>query len=68
MLACVRGGKAAKGHKIYPYLLRGLHVDQPNQVWAADITYLPMRRVFLYLVAIMNTPSRDHASHSPAGR
>ena len=46
--------KAAKGHKTYPYLLRGLRVDRPNQVWAADITYLPMRRGFLYLVAIMD--------------
>ncbi|MFV1968656.1 MAG: IS3 family transposase [Pirellulaceae bacterium] len=36
--------KAAKGHKIYPYLLRGLRVDQANQAWCADITYLPMRR------------------------
>jgi len=46
--------KAAKGHKIYPYLLRGLRVDRPNQVWAADITYIPMRRGFLYLVAIID--------------
>ncbi len=44
--------KAAKGHKIHPYLLRGLRVDRPNEVWCADITYLPMRRGFLYLVAI----------------
>ena len=50
--------KAAKGHKIYPYLLRGLHVDRPNQVWCADITYLPMRRGFLYLVAIMDWHTR----------
>ncbi len=50
--------KAAKGHKIYPYLLRGLRVDQPNQVWCADITYLPMRRGFLYLVAIMDWHTR----------
>lgn len=50
--------KAAKGHKIYPYLLRGLRVDRPNQVWAADITYLPMRRGFLYLVAIMDWHTR----------
>jgi len=49
---------AAKGHKIYPYLLRGLRVDRPNQVWCADITYLPMRRGFLYLVAIMDWHTR----------
>ena len=51
--------KAAKGHKIYPYLLRGLRVDRPNQVWCADITYLPMRRGFLYLVAIMDWHTRN---------
>jgi putative transposase len=50
--------KASKGHKIYPYLLRGLRVDRPNQVWCADITYLPMRRGFLYLVAIMDWHTR----------
>jgi putative transposase len=44
----------AKGHKTYPYLLGGLRVERPNQVWCADITYLPMRRGFLYLVAIMD--------------
>lgn len=46
--------KSAKGHKTYPYLLGGLRVDRPNQVWCADITYLPMRRGFLYLVAVMD--------------
>ncbi|WP_423206682.1 IS3 family transposase [Paracoccus yeei] len=46
--------KPAKGHKTYPYLLGGLRVDRPGQVWCADITYLPMRRGFLYLVAIMD--------------
>ena len=50
--------KAAKGHKTYPYLLRGLGVDRPNQVWAADITYLPMQRRFLYLAAIMDWHTR----------
>ena len=50
--------KAAKGHKTYPYLLRGLRVERPNQVWCADITYLPMRRGFLYLVAIMDWHTR----------
>lgn len=50
--------KPAKGHKRYPYLLRGLRVERPNQVWCADITYLPMRRGFLYLVAIMDWHTR----------
>ena len=50
--------KAAKGHKIHPYLLRGLRVERPNQVWCSDITYLPMRRGFLYLVAIMDWHTR----------
>ena len=50
--------KAAKGHKTYPYLLRGLRVDRPNQVWAADITYLPMWRGSLYLVAIIDWHTR----------
>ena len=44
--------KAAPGHKIYPYLLRGLAIVEPNHVWAADITYIPMAHGFLYLVAI----------------
>ncbi len=46
--------RPAKGHKTYPYLLGGLRVERPNQVWCADITYLPMRKGFLYLVAIMD--------------
>jgi putative transposase len=37
-------------HTVYPYLLRGLNITRPNQVWCADITYIPMRRGFLYLV------------------
>jgi putative transposase len=41
-------------HRIYPYLLRDLTIDRPNQVWCADISYIPMRRGFLYLVAIMD--------------
>jgi putative transposase len=45
-------------HRIYPYLLRNLVVDRPNQVWCADITYIPMRRGFLYLVAVMNWSTR----------
>ena len=50
--------KAAPGHKIYPYLLRGLAITEPNHVWAADITYIPMARGFLYLVAIIDWASR----------
>jgi putative transposase len=45
-------------HKIYPYLLRGLTINRPNQVWAADITYIPMSRGFMYLVAVMDWRSR----------
>src|SRR5690242_9499727 len=48
----------ASGHKIYPYLLRGLAIDRPNQMWAADIIYIPIGRGFLYLVAIMDWASR----------
>ena len=50
--------KPAAGHKIYPYLLRGLVVDRPNQVWATDITYIPMARGFVYLTAVMDWFSR----------
>jgi putative transposase len=53
-----RTSKPAPGHRIFPYLLRGLRIDRPNQVWAADITYLPIGRGFLYLVAIMDWASR----------
>jgi putative transposase len=45
-------------HRIYPYLLRDLVIDRPNQVWCADITYIPMRRGFLYLVAVMDWSTR----------
>jgi len=45
-------------HRVFPYLLRGLAIDRPNQVWCADITYLPMRRGFLYLVAVMDWATR----------
>ena len=45
-------------HKIYPYLLRDLAITAPNQVWCADVTYIPMRRGFLYLVAVMDWYSR----------
>ncbi|MCA9953545.1 MAG: transposase family protein [Anaerolineales bacterium] len=45
-------------HKKYPYLLRGLDIKRPNQVWAADITYVPMPHDFMYLVAILDWFSR----------
>lgn len=45
-------------HRIWPYLLRDLSIDRPDQVWCADITYIPMRRGFLYLVAVMDWASR----------
>lgn len=45
-------------HRVYPYLLRDLVIDRPNQVWCADLTYIPMRRGFLYLVAIMDWATR----------
>jgi putative transposase len=53
-----RTSKPAPGHKVYPYLLCGMDITRPNQVWAADITYIPMARGFLYLVAIMDWYSR----------
>jgi putative transposase len=53
-----RTSRPAPGHKIYPYLLRGMVIDRANQVWAADITYIPMSRGFLYLVAIIDWASR----------
>ena len=45
-------------HPVYPYLLRGVTIDQPNQVWATDITYIPMERGFMYLIAIMDWATR----------
>jgi putative transposase len=53
-----RTSKAVPEHKVYPYLLKGLEVNRVNQVWMADITYIPMARGFLYLVAIMDWHSR----------
>ena len=50
--------KPSPGHKVYPYLLRGLEIGRVNQVWATDITYIPMARGFVYLVAIMDWYSR----------
>src|SRR2546430_2760829 len=50
-------------HEIYPYLLRNLTVDRPNQVWASDISYIPMRRGFVYLVAIIDWATRRVLAH-----
>ena len=50
--------KPTPGHKIYPYLLRKLQIDRPNQVWATDITYIPMARGFVYLTAVVDWFSR----------
>jgi putative transposase len=50
--------RRAPGHEIYPYLLRNVAIERPNQVWALDITYIPMRRGFVYLVAVMDWASR----------
>jgi putative transposase len=53
-----RTSKPGPGHKIYPYLLRGMKITRPNQVWAADITYIPMQKGFMYLVVILDWYSR----------
>jgi putative transposase len=53
-----RTSTPAPGHKIYPYLLRSLKITRPNQVWSADITYVPLPRGFMYLVAIIDWFSR----------
>jgi putative transposase len=50
--------KPNKGHKKYPYLLRGLKIDRPNQVWTADITWIPMQRGFMYMFCIIDLHSR----------
>ena len=50
--------KPAPGHKVYPYLLRGMTIDRPNQVWAMDLTYVPMARGFVYLAAVVDWFSR----------
>lgn len=50
--------RPAPGHRIYPYLLRGLPITRPNQVWAMDITYIPMARGFVYLAAVVDWFSR----------
>src|SRR6516162_4521378 len=50
--------RPSPGHEIYPYLLRGVAIERPNQVWSTDITYVPMQGGFLYLVAVMDWFSR----------
>ncbi len=55
--------KPAPGHKIFPYLLRGVTIERANQVWATDITYIPMARGFVYLVAVIDWFSRRVLSH-----
>ena len=53
-----RTSQPGKGHKIYPYLLRDLSIDRPNQVWASDISYIPMAKGFMYLTVMMDWYSR----------
>ncbi len=53
-----RTTKPEPGHKVYPYLLRGVEVTRPNQVWAMDITYIPMARGFVYLAVVLDWFSR----------
>ena len=53
-----RTTKPAPGHKVYPYLLRGLEIVRPNQVWAMDITYIPMAKGFVYLAVVLDWFSR----------
>jgi putative transposase len=53
-----RTTKPEPGHKIYPYLLRGTEITQPNQVWAMDITYIPMERGFVYLAVVLDWATR----------
>lgn len=53
-----RTSKPAPGHKIYPYLLKGWEINRPNQVWSTDISYIPMRRGFVYVMAVIDWYSR----------
>ena len=53
-----RTSQPGVGHTVYPYLLRGLSIERPNQVWATDICYIPMAHGFMYLVAIMDWYAR----------
>ena len=58
--------KPCPGHKIYPYLLRGLPITRSNQVWALDTTYIPMARGFVYLIAVVDVASRKVLAHKTA--
>ncbi|MET4328646.1 transposase InsO family protein [Bradyrhizobium sp. i1.15.2] len=53
-----RTNRPEPGHKIHPYLLRGMEITRPNQVWAMDITYIPMARGFVYLAAVLGWATR----------
>ncbi len=55
--------KPAPGHKVYPYVLRGLKIERPNPVWAMDTSYVPMRRGFVYLAAVVDVFSRRVLAH-----
>lgn len=55
--------KSSPGQKIYPYLLRGVMIERPNHVWAMDISYIPMRRGFVYLAAVVDVASRRVLAH-----
>ena len=57
--------KKHPAHKVYPYLLRGMRIDRANQVWAMDITYLPMARGWVYLAAVVDWASRRVLSRAP---
>jgi len=58
-----RTAKPHPEHRVYPYLLRGLPITRANQVWAMDITYIPMKRGFVYLTVVMDWYSRRVLSH-----
>ncbi len=60
-----RTTKPEPGHKIYPYLLRGMEITRPNQVWAMDITYIPMAQGFVYLAVVLDSiPTRVRSSRA----
>ncbi len=64
--AIYRKRNTSKPHpenRIYPYLLRDIVIDRPNQLWATDLTYIPMRRGFVYLVAIVDWATRKVLAH-----